>query len=260
MNKKNFRIWGSGIFSIWMRNFLQVRYTFLVTFFWIFLEPLMYLFAIGYGVGGFIPEIQGQTYLEFYFPGLLATTSMMVPFFEATYGYFTKLRHQKTYNAILLTPITVGEIMWGELLWAATKGFMSGFGVLTVGVILGIISFDKLPICIGEIFLISFVFAIIGMLFTTFASHYDFFIYGTSGFILPMSLFSDTYFPSEKLPEKIQMITQLLPLTHGVRLLRLTLKNQLEGIEPLMHLIVLLLFVLVLSKWTYNRFKKILLD
>jgi lipooligosaccharide transport system permease protein len=243
-----------------MRNFLYVRYTFLVTLFWIFLEPAFYLFAIGYGVGGFIPEIQGQTYLEFYFPGLLATTSMMVPFFESTYGYFTKLHHQKTYNAILLTPVSVGEIMGGELLWAASKGFMSGFGILIVGLVLGVISADNLLICMGEVFLISFVFAIIGMLFTTFASNYDFFIFGTSGFILPMSLFSDTYFPIEKLPDKIQLLAHLFPLTHGVRLLRLTLKNQFEGLVPLMHFLVLLAFVLVLSKWTYNRFRRILLN
>jgi lipooligosaccharide transport system permease protein len=260
MNKKNFRIWGSGIFSIWMRNFLYVRYTFIITLFWIFIEPTLYLFAIGYGVGGFISEIQGQTYLEFYFPGLLATTSMMVPFFEATYGYFTKLKHQKVYNAVLLTPITVGEIMWGELLWAATKGFMSGFGVLIIGIIIGVVSLDKVLFCMGEIFLIAFVFSIIGMLFTTFADHYDFFIYGTSGFILPMSLFSDTYFPIERLPEKAQILIQLFPLTHGVQLIRLTLRGKLEGMPPLIHLLVLLFFVLVLSNWTYSRFKKILLN
>lgn len=260
MNKTNFRLWGTGIFSIWMRNFLHVRYTFLVTVFWIFLEPALYLFAIGYGVGEFIPEIQGKTYLEFYFPGLLATTSMMVPFFESTYGYFSKLKHQKTYNAILLTPISVGEIMWGELLWAATKGFMSGFGILTIGALLGVIAPGKIFICMFEVFLIAFVFAIIGMLFTTYAKHYDFFIYGTSGFILPMSLFSDTYFPIERLPEKIQWLIQVFPLTHGVRLVRMTLDEHFNQSGFVLHLTILLLFVVVLAQWTYGRFRRLLLN
>jgi lipooligosaccharide transport system permease protein len=260
MNKTNFRLWGSGIFSIWMRNFLHVRYTMLITAFWIFLEPALYLFAIGYGVGEFIPEIQGKTYLEFYFPGLLATTAMMVPFFESTYGYFSKLRHQKTYHAILLTPISVGEIMWGELLWAATKGLMSGFGILVIGAILGIITPGKIITCMGIVALISFVFAIVGMLFTTYARHYDFFIYGTSGFILPMSLFSDTYFPIERLPLKVQWLVQMLPLTHGVRLMRLTLDEQFNKGGTILHLGILIIFVVVLANWTYGRFRRILLN
>jgi lipooligosaccharide transport system permease protein len=260
MNKRNFRIWGNGIFSIWMRNFLHVRYTLWATLFWIFFEPAMYLFAIGYGVGEFIPEIQGQSYLEYYFPGLLATTVMMVPFFESTYGIFSKLNHQKTYKSILLTPISIGEIMWGELLWATTKGLVSGFGVLLTGLALGIITSEKIFICIAELCLVSFVFSIIGMFFTTFAKNYDFFIYGTSGFILPMSLFSDTYFPIEKLPEKAQLLIQLFPLTHAVRLIRYTLSNGFEGLVPIAHLGFLLILVLVLFKWTYSRFRKLLLN
>src|SRR5690606_35254282 len=80
-----------GVWCVWRRNFLYFRYTFFTAITWIFLEPLLYLFALGYGLGAFINDIQGMRYAEFIAPAMLSTTGMFVAFFEGTYSTFTKL-------------------------------------------------------------------------------------------------------------------------------------------------------------------------
>lgn len=263
MKNSNSLSWGHGVYSVLKRNFLYSKYTWVITFVWTFIEPLFYLLAIGYGLGSFIPEIQGQAYLDFYFPGLIAITSMFVPFFEATYTYYSKLRFEKTYHTILLSPISVSEILWGEILWAAFKGFFSGMGVSFLGMLLGILHFQQFLLSLPIIFLIAFVFSAFGMLVTTFAKNYDFFYVIFSGLILPMSLFSDTYYPVEKYPIQAQWAIELLPSIHGVRLLRFlihppTINN--EYIEPILHFIALGLFIFVFINWSYRRFRKILMN
>ena len=110
----------SGFLRVWSRNFLYFRKTWTVSLFWVLLEPLMYLGAIGFGLGTFVANIGGHSYIDFFFPGLLCSTGMMVAFFEGTYGGFTKLTHQRIYATIMLTRIGPEEIALGELLWAGT--------------------------------------------------------------------------------------------------------------------------------------------
>lgn len=263
-NKTRLPKWGHGVYSVLKRNFLYSRYTWLYTFIWTFIEPLLYLTALGYGLGSFIPEIQGQSYLDFYFPGLIAITAMFVPFFEATYTYYSKLRFEKTYNTILLSPISVSEILWGEILWAAFKGFFSGSGVALLGVILGILNGTQFLLCLSIIFMIAFVFGALGMLFTTMAKNYDFFYVAFSGLVLPMSLFSDTYYPMDKYPEQIQWALQIFPSVHGVKLLRFLIHppptTQLPWLEPALHFIALFFFLIIFTQISYRRFTKILMN
>lgn len=212
----SFPSFGSALSRVWLRNYLYFRYTIWISVLWVFAEPLLYLFAIGYGLGQLVGEIQGRPYVEFFFPALMVSSSMMVAYFEGTYGTYTKLTRQKTFNTILLTPITSSEIVMGELLWVATKGFLSGLAVFLVASALGLIRIDIVLPLLALLVLVSLMFAGFGITMASFARNYDWFVYSQTGFIMPMYLFSGTYFPLESLPMGLQYVAWTLPLTHAV--------------------------------------------
>ena len=248
-----------GIRMVWRRNFLQFRNTFWVTITWIFLEPLLYLLAIGYGIGNYVSSMHGMTYLQFYFPALLSVTAFSVSFFESTYNYYTKLTHQKIYRTILLTPISPGEILWAELLWGAFKGTLSAIAVAIVGRLFDIYDTWMIIPSIGILFLLAFVASACGFLFTTFAKNYDFFNYAVSGFLLPMSFFSDTYFPIDEAPRGIQILIQYFPLIHAVKPVRALLSETVDASLGL-SVTALIVFAIALTKWANVRFYKLVRD
>lgn len=230
--------------QVWLRNFLFFRKTFLVTLFWTVLEPLMYLTAIGFGLGRFVEQIEGLSFIEFYYPGLLASTAMMVSYFESTYPSYTKLTYQKIYLTILLTPLNPNQILLGEILWAATKGFLGSCGVIFISMFFGLFQVQLL-FALPVIFLLSLVFASFGMIITSLAKNYDSFIFSTSGLIIPMSLISGTYFSIKDMPIFLRTLAQILPLTHAVSLTRNLLYRQI-GLTDLISLSILLAYFLVL--------------
>lgn len=219
----------------------------MVSAFWIVLEPLMYLVGIGYGLGAFVDSMEGLPFLEFFFPGLLCTTAMFVSFFEGTYGNYAKLNYQKIYSSIMMTRVGPDEIVFGEILWAATKGFVGVCGVALVASFFGLVDSWRIVAAMGVLFILSWLFSCIAMIITSYARSYDSFIYGTSGFVIPMSLLAGVYFPLEQFPVVIRYLTYLLPLTHGVQAVRLVL---VKGFVDLfwLHLVVLI----VLSWFTMN--------
>lgn len=245
---------GQGVFKVWLRNFFYFRYTWLVTAFWTIFEPVLYLFSIGIGLGQFVGQIQGVSYVEWFFPGLLASTAMMVSFFENTYGSFTKLVPQKTFAAILTTPISAFEIAFGEVAWGVTKGMFGVLGVTLVGCVFGYVGFKIFPALL-ILALQCWVFASIGLLITSYVSHYDSFIYAQSGFIIPMGLFSGTYFPIEQLPKALQVVAWLTPLCHGVHATRALLLDQWH---PIYFVSCAYLFILgvFLSNWAAARIER----
>lgn len=243
----------SGIFKVWNRNFLQFRKSLLVNLFWIVLEPLFYLVALGYGLGSFIPTISGVAYADFFFPGLLCITSMMVAFFVSTYDCFSKLTHQKIYRTMILTPLTPDQIVIGEILWAATKGTISALGVTVVASFFGHIDSWMILPALSVVFLSAVVFAAIGMIVTSLVHNYEAIIYPTSGFIIPMSLFSGTYFPIKELPLGLEYLSYIFPLSHSVNLVRgLLLHQRLEWIHAV-NLAVLLVLAIVLIRIAIRR-------
>lgn len=242
----------SGAFQVWSRNYLYFKKTWMVSLFWIVLEPVFYLGAIGFGLGAFVNNMGSVSYIEFFFPALLATTAMMVAFFEGTYGNYTKLTHQKTYSTIMLTRVGPEEIIGGELLWAASKAFFGVIGVVIVAFFFGLVESYKILLTLPILFLLSFLFSCIGMIFTSYAKNYDSFIYSTSGLIVPMSLLSGTYFPLEQLPTGLQYLAMLFPLTHGVAAVRGILQDgNLTNIG--IHVVVLMAMTWIAASVSFAR-------
>ena len=194
MNKYESKVQFKGVLLVWQRNFKQFRKTWLVSFFWIILEPTFFLIAIGYGLGAYVSNTAGVPYSEFFFPALICNTAMMVAFFESTYGNFSKLTYQRTYHTMILTPLDPSEIVLGEIFWAASKGTISAIGVSIVATIFGInVSWMLIPLVMFS-FIVSLMFSALGMLVTTKVKNFDSIIYPTSKIIIPLSLFSNTYF------------------------------------------------------------------
>lgn len=248
----------SGAFQVWSRNFLYFKKTWLVSLFWIVLEPVIYLGAIGFGLGAFVNNMGGMSYIEFFFPALLSTTAMMVAFFEGTYGNYTKLTHQKTYATIMLTRVGPEEIVAGELLWAMSKGFFGVLGVTIVALFFGLIDSYRILLALPILLLVSALFSCIGMIFTSFARNYDSFIYSTSGLIVPMSLLSGTYFPLEQLPSGLRYLAYLFPLTHGVSAVREVLHHGLT-VWVGVHVVILALATWIGMNISFYRIRRKLL-
>jgi lipooligosaccharide transport system permease protein len=248
-----------GYQKVWNRNFFYFRKTWLVTAFWTVLEPLMYLGAFGYGVGSFINNVEGMAYVDFFFPGLLCSTVLLVSYFESTYTNYTKLTHQKLYASWLLTPLGAKEIILGEILWGATKGFIGSLGVLLVAALFGLVkSWMFLPALI-VIFILGFIFACVGMIFTSFAKNYDSFIFSSSGILIPMTLVSGTYFPIESLYIVLKIIAYIFPLAHAVDIVRGLMTGQLKWIF-LLQFVYLLVLAYGLLKFAIARLEKKLIS
>ena len=216
-----FPTFGRGVLCIWRRNFLYFRYTIFTSLTWIFIEPLLYLFALGYGLGQFVMQIDGQNYAQFIAPAMMATSGMFVAFFEGTYSTYTKLTRQNTYQTIILTPVSADELALGEILWVTSKAFLSVVSVAIVLTLMKLIPIQNLPAALGVLLLMCWVFAAMGVWLATLAESYEWFSYSQSGFITPMSLFCGTYFPLSQLPQNLKYVSYSLPLTHGLMSVRM---------------------------------------
>lgn len=248
-----------GYKNIWFRNFLHFKKNFLVSFFWVILEPLMYLGAIGYGLGSYIQTINGQSYVDFFFPGLLATSSMMVPFFESTYNNYTKLTFQKIYSHMMLTRLDSHEIVTGELLWSTFKGFFGIAGLVLIGSFFGLVTGWQIIPVILVMTLNAWIFSGIAMTITSIAKNYDSFIYATSGFLIPLTLISGTYFPINQMPLALQIVTYVFPLSHTVQLSRMMLLGEWHWVGYL-HLAYLIIAAYVFFTLALMRITKKLIS
>jgi lipooligosaccharide transport system permease protein len=220
-----YRVW-----KVWRRDFDVLMKTYKVNFFPPLLEPIFYLVALGIGLGSIVTTIPGfSSYIQFIAPALLAISMMNNSFFECTYGSFVRMYYQKTFDAIIATPISIEEVIAGELLWGATRSLISTCIVLAVVGAFGLIEdpfFVLIPIVA---FLTGLMFSSIAMCFTAATQNIDFFNYPAFLFITPMFLLSGIFFPIAALPWFVQMVARaFLPLTHAVNLSRGLMVGNLE--------------------------------
>jgi lipooligosaccharide transport system permease protein len=260
-----YRVW-----KVWHRNFDVFMKTIKVNFFPSLLEPIIYLAAFGLGLGGFIPSINGQPYINFLAPALVAIAIMNGSFFECTFGSFVRMYYQKTFDAIVATPVSVEEVVAGELLWGATRATINA--VIVLGVI-AVASLFTTPPLITTAFallvpLIAFfgglLFSAIAMCFTAAAPNIDFFNYPTFLFITPMLFLCGTFFPLSSLPVAAQGVAMsVLPLTYVVTITRASVTASVEPILGLsgpvlmgISIVWLLLVTLLFFVLSINLMKK----
>lgn len=210
-----------------------------------FLEPLLYLLALGIGLGIYIDDVQGLSYLEFIAPGILASSAMWATSFECTYNSFIRLQVQKTYHAIVATPVSLEEIVVGDIVFGAFKSLFYGSVFLFVLFLLGYVS-SPLALLVPVVLVITgFVFAQLSMIWTSVAPNMELFSYYFTLFITPMFLFSGIFFPVDNMPLFVQRLAWLTPLYHSVQLCRGLITGRLDPFYWA-NLLVLLLFCTLL--------------
>ncbi len=187
-------------------------------------EPLFYLLGIGFGLGGLIGTIPGPDgqpipYGVFVAPALLASSAMNGAITEATFNFFFKLRYAKTFDAMLSTPLGPLDIALGESAWALTRGALYAAAFVATAAVLGLIVSPWAVLAIPVALLIGFAFGAVGMAATSFFRTWqDFDLIQLV--ILPMFLFSGTFFPLSTYPPTVQLLIELTPLWHAVALAR----------------------------------------
>jgi len=205
------------------RNIYVYRHTWIVILSGFF-EPLFYLGSIGFGLGALVGTVNGPgglpiSYQLFVAPALLASAAMNGAIAEGTFNFFFKLRYNKTFDAILATPLSAGDVAVGELIWALIRGGIYAIAFLLVMAILGLAVSPWILLTVPAALLIGFAFGAVAMAATSFMRTWqDFDLINLA--ILPMFLFSGTFYPIDAYPEALRIFVQLTPLYQGVDLLR----------------------------------------
>ena len=256
-----FMIGSRRAFRIIERNLLVYKHGWLVLLSGFF-EPLFYLLSIGFGLGRLVGDVPGPggepiPYALFVAPALLAASSMNGAITESTFNFFFKLNYDKTFASILTTPMSPGDISVGELIWALIRGGLYAIGFLAVMVVFGLVRSPLVLLTLPGALLIGFAFAAVGMAATSFMRTWqDFDLIQLV--ILPMFLFSGTFFPLDTLPEGVRLLVQLTPLYHGVDLLR-GLAVGVVGPETLVHVVYLTVMGLIGLAIVSRRLDRLLL-
>jgi lipooligosaccharide transport system permease protein len=220
--------------KVWQRNLDVFIKTWKVNFFPPFIEALLYLTAIGLGIGTYVGAIEGVPYIDYIAPAVLAISAMNSAFFECTYGSYVRMYYQKSFDAIIATPLSIEDVIAGELLWGATRSVISVTIMLPVLVVFGVISLPFSLLAIPLAFLGGLMFAGLAMCFTAVTPSIDTLNYPAFLLITPMMLFSGTFFPLSILPAILQYIAlALLPLTHLVVLMRMATLPSAGALLPL---------------------------
>lgn len=206
--------------AVWQRNFFVWRKTALPALLGNLADPMIYMFGLGYGLGGLLPSLEGQPYVAFLSAGVICASTMNAASFEALYSAFARMHEQKTWEAILNTPLGLADILLGELIWAASKALLSGAAILLVIALMGLTKSSLALWVLPVVFLMGLAFAALGLIFTALASSYGFFMYYFTLFITPMTLISGVFFPADQLPDWLAALGAWLPLAHGVALAR----------------------------------------
>jgi lipooligosaccharide transport system permease protein len=213
----------TGALRVVERNTLAYRRMWLAFVTGLF-EPLLYLLSIGIGVGGLVGKVPGPggqpiPYDQFVAPGLMAAAAMNGAALDTTFNFFFKFKYAHTYDAMLATPLEVGDIARGEMLWALIRGGVYSAVFLATMVIMGLVSSWWALLALPAAVLIAYAFAGAGIAATTFMRSWTDFDFVNLA-LIPMFLFAATFFPLSQYPEGLQWVVKCTPLYQGVALER----------------------------------------
>jgi len=211
-------------------------------------EPLIWLIAFGYGLGALVGQVQlGDVqvpYLVFLASGSICMSAMNAASFEALYSAFSRMHVQKTWSGILNAPVSLDNVVVAEMLWAAYKAVFTVTAILIVMVALGISTSPKLAVAWLVLAGAGITFASMALIFNALAKGYDFFNYYFTLFLTPMMFLSGVFFPRDQLPPLLRILSDWLPLTNAVELVRPLFMDRWPD-TPLRHLLVLAAYAVV---------------
>ena len=206
--------------SVWWRNAIMYSKTWKLNLLPNFFEPVFFLIGLGLGVGFYVKTMGGLPYPIFLAPGLIAMAAMNGASFETTYNVYVRMNYNRTYDAIIATPVSENEIVLGELIWAITRTVIYGGAFYIITALFGLIpSWWSLLIFIPLI-CTGYLFATIGMAFSFSIPTIDLFSVYFTLFLTPLYIFSDTFFPIQERLQNYAWVAEFNPLFHCVRLNR----------------------------------------
>lgn len=245
--------------SVWQRNFLFWKKTSLSSILGNLADPLIYLFALGLGMGKMIKEINGISYTSFLASGIVTSGIMLSASFECTYALFTRMKGQRTWESLLHTPLQLIDVLLGEVAWASSKAIASGMAIVTISCFFGYTCWRGILTIIPIFFLTSFCFAGLASVMSSLAKNYDFFLFYQTLFLTPTTLLSGIFFPINQLPTGLLYLIKSLPLYHAIELVRAPLLG--KAITSIYtHISVLTFYAITSFLISHYFFKKRLLE
>src|SRR5471032_172652 len=221
----------SNWMSVWRRNYLVWKKLAIASMCGNLADPMIYLFGLGLGLGLMVGHVDGVSYIAFLAAGTVASSVMMSASFEAMYSGFSRMHVQRTWEAIMHTPLTLGDIVLAEIVWAASKSVLSGVAIMLVAGVLGYASFPTMLYALPVIILTGLAFSSTAMIVTAVAPSYDFFMFYQTLALTPMLLLSGVFFP-------------LTPLSHAVALIRPAMLDR-PAEHVVLHVAVLTAYAIV---------------
>ena len=249
-------------FPVFRRNLLVWRKLAVPSLVGNIAEPLITLVAFGYGLGALVGQVQlngsAVPYILFLASGSICMSAMNAASFEALYSAFSRMHVQRTWDGIMNAPVRLDDVVFGEMLWAAFKSMFTSTVILAVMLVLGISHSPMLLLALPLLGLVGIVFSSIALIFNALAKGYDFFTYYFSLFLTPTMFLSGVFFPRDQLPGVMRVMSDWLPLTAAVELIRPLFLGQWPA-QALQHLAVLVVYA-VAAFWvalalTRKRFR-----
>ena len=224
------------------------------------IEPVFFLAAMGLGLGGLVRSgagsVEGVDYIDFLAPGLLAASLMQTAIGESTWPVLAAIKWAKTYDAILATPIRVVDLLVGRIAWIAIRLGLSALAFFLVAIPFGVWH-SPLAVLVVPVAMLT------GLAFAIPVHGYAATIEQDSGFVLlyrlgiiPLFLFSGTFFPISQLPGGLQAVAKVTPLWHGVALCRDLALGRAEWAPSLLHLGYVLLVIAVTFAYALRAFTR----
>jgi lipooligosaccharide transport system permease protein len=230
---------------VFRRNFLVWRKLAIPSLVGNIAEPLITLVAFGYGLGMLIGTVnlggQAVPYLLFLASGSVCASAMQAASFEALYSAFSRMHVQRTWDGIMNAPVQLDDVLFAEMLWAAFKSLFTSVVILGVMLALNISHSPMLLLALPLLSLVGVTFSSIALIFNALAKGYDFFTYYFTLFLTPTIFLSGVFFPREQLPGVLRVISDWLPLTAAVELIRPLFLGQWPA-QGLQHLLVLVAY------------------
>jgi lipooligosaccharide transport system permease protein len=232
----------SGRFvPVWRRNLLVWRKLAIASVLGNIADPLLYMLALGYGLGSLVGEVGGMSYVAFIGTGMVCQSAMFTSSFEGMYSAFSRMHVQRTWEAIINAPIALDDVVLAEWIWCGTKAVMSTTAILLVIQALGF-GHTWLALLILPLgFLVGLCFGALGLVMNALAPGYDFFTYFFTLVITPMLLFSGVYFPVDQMPAWLAAVAGALPLKHAIDIARPLMLGRIPS-NVVLHVAVLLAY------------------
>ncbi len=205
---------------VWRRNYLVWRKLFFERLLTNVIEPLLTIVAFGYGLGSLLPQVDGVTYLQFLASGAIAMSVIYSAKFESLWGAFSRMHVQKTWEAILHTPMAVDDVLLGEIFWAASKATFTALCILAMMWVLDISREPMSLLVLPAAFFIALVFSAMALIVNAIARSYDLLSNYFTVVVMPLVFLSGVYFPLTQLPPWLREVARWLPITAAVDLVR----------------------------------------